>query len=299
MSSDQSRSSLPTSMPNGRERPTSVPQSSNSFPDAVTMPDNKIELSAQIAGTPQIDAPTNAIVPGLQRNVRPNLTHLDINAWQTRLLQIKLQVCRIEMDENAIGTGFLVGPDTVLTAWNVFEEAVKPGDSATNWGVVSIMSCFRTERFGPDKCSRCKPAAASIPVPTAPPRVPPILTTFPTPAELDYALLRMADRVGEEQVNGAPRGWIALPKAALPLEADGPILIVQHPRGMPMKLAMDTQAVIGLEWQRNPHPLSNQNRTRIRRFAGLHDGLGYCSAASHPAFATGLIPSSARECLLN
>ena len=64
----------------------------------------------------------------------------------------------------------------------------------------------------------------------------------------------MADRVGEEQVNGAPRGWIALPKAALPLEADGPILIVQHPRGMPMKLAMDTQAVIGI----------NGNGTRIR-----------------------------------
>jgi hypothetical protein len=77
---------------------------------------------------------------------------------------------------------------------------------------------------------------------------------LPTLEELDYALLRLSIRVGEQQVEGAPRGWIALPKAVLPLPADAPILIVQHPEGAPMKLALDTQAVIGL----------NGNGTRIR-----------------------------------
>jgi hypothetical protein len=77
---------------------------------------------------------------------------------------------------------------------------------------------------------------------------------LPTLDELDYALLRLKVRVGEQQIEGAPRGWIALPKAVLPLPADAPILIVQHPEGAPMKLALDTQAVIGL----------NGNGTRIR-----------------------------------
>ena len=72
--------------------------------------------------------------------------------------------------------------------------------------------------------------------------------------ELDYALLRLASRVGEQQVEGAARGWIALPNSVLPLPADAPILIVQHPEGTPMKLALDTQAVVG----------PNGNGTRIR-----------------------------------
>src|SRR5262249_38614584 len=76
----------------------------------------------------------------------------------------------------------------------------------------------------------------------------------PTLDELDYALLRLAGRVGEQEVAGAPRRWISLPSAVVPLGADAPILIVQHPEGTPMKLALDTQAVIGL----------NGNATRLR-----------------------------------
>ena len=77
---------------------------------------------------------------------------------------------------------------------------------------------------------------------------------LPTAEQLDYALLRLATRVGDQQVGGATRGWIALPKAVLPLPVNAPILIVQHPAGAPMKLAMDTEAVAGL----------NGNGTRLR-----------------------------------
>ena len=79
-------------------------------------------------------------------------------------------------------------------------------------------------------------------------------TPPPKDDELDYALLRLATRIGDQDVNGAPRGWIALPAESAPLPAGAPLLIVQHPQGEPMKLALDTEAIIA----------PNAGKTRIR-----------------------------------
>jgi hypothetical protein len=224
------------------------------FPEAVAVPEHRIDLSAQTAGAAQSEASTNAMVPGLQRNVRPYLAKLDVRVWQDRLIRIERQVCRIEMDGNALGTGFLVGPDTVLTNWHVFEIAKSAGkvhqlgcrfdyvrlpNGQTDLGQLALLDDAGSLDTSPYS------AAEKIGNPDNP---------LPTEDELDYALLRLAARVGEQQVEGGPRGWITLPKTVLPLPADAPILIVQHPEGTPMKLALDTQAVIGL----------NDNRTRVR-----------------------------------
>jgi len=240
------------------------------FPDAVAVPERRIDLSAQTKGGPQAEAPTNALAPGLQRNVRPYLARLDIRVWSSRLSQIERQVSRVELEGNALGTGFLVGPDTVLTNWHVFEIA-------RNAGKIDRLGCrFDYEVLpdgkvepgqlvmlaGADCIDGCPYSAAEK---TANPDNP-----LPTMQELDYALLRLASRTGEQQVDGAPRGWIALPKAVLPMPADAPILIVQHPEGAPMKLAMDTQAVIGL----------NGNGTRIRYRTNTDGG-----SSGSPAFS--------------
>lgn len=223
------------------------------FPEVLTVPGQKIDLSAQTAGAPQEAAPTNAVAPGLQRNVRPYLAKLDVRIWQDRLVKIERQVCRVELDGNPVGTGFLVGPDTVLTNWHVFEVA-------KNAGKVDQLGCrFDYVRLpggqtdpgqlvmltGADSIDASPYSAAEKANKNDP---------LPTLEELDFALLRLNTRVGGQQIDGAPRGWIALPKAVLPLPADAPILIVQHPRGSPMKLALDTQAVIG----------PNGNGTRVR-----------------------------------
>jgi hypothetical protein len=224
------------------------------FPEAVALLEQKIDLSAQTAGAPQPEASTNAIVPGLQRNVRPYLAKLDVRVWQDRLIKIERQVCRIELDGNALGTGFLVGPDTVLTNWHVFEiakSAGKVGQLGCRFDYVRLPN-GQTD-FGQlvmlDGVGGLDTSPYSAAEKTGNPDNP-----LPTVDELDYALLRLAAPVGEQQVEGAPRGWITLPKTVLPLPTDAPILIVQHPEGTPMKLALDTQAVIGL----------NGNRTRIR-----------------------------------
>src|SRR5712692_2822433 len=80
-------------------------------------------LAIQQAGEPQKDAPTDAFAPGFQRNVRPHLTKLDVRVWVEKLAQIERRVCRVEFAGNAAGSGFLVGPDAVLTNWHVVESA--------------------------------------------------------------------------------------------------------------------------------------------------------------------------------
>jgi hypothetical protein len=225
------------------------------FPDAIAIRERKVDLSAQTAGTPQADSSTNAIAPGLQRNVRPYLAKLDVRIWQDRLVQIERRVCRVELEGNALGTGFLVGPDTVLTNWHVFEIAKNAGKIAqlgcrfdyvrlpngqTDPGQLILLDAAGSLDGSPYT------AGEKAGNPDSPPP--------PTMDELDYALLRLASRVGEQQVEGGPRGWIALPNSVLPLPADAPILIMQHPEGTPMKLALDTQAVVG----------PNGNGTRIR-----------------------------------
>jgi hypothetical protein len=53
------------------------------FPDAAAVTEQKIELSAQTAGAPQVDAPTNAIAPGLQRTFGPIfLTSTQERGWR-------------------------------------------------------------------------------------------------------------------------------------------------------------------------------------------------------------------------
>jgi V8-like Glu-specific endopeptidase len=223
-------------------------------PDAIApVPDRDIALSAQTAGETQPDAPTNAIAPGFQRNIRQHLPQLDIRIWLDNLLQIERRVCRIELNDEALGTGFLVGPDTVLTNWHVVEQA-KSDDAlnriACRFDYVQLPNGTRQAgQAVPLHTETCLDTseysgAETTNTPESP---------APTDNELDYALLRLAMPVGQERINGDARGWIVLPNAASPLPKDAPLLIVQHPEGTPMKLAMDTQAVIG----------RNSNATRI------------------------------------
>lgn len=225
------------------------------FPDAAAVPDQrKIDLSVQKQGASQANEPTNALTPGLQRNVKPYLVKLDIRVWAERLLKVERRVCRVEMDGDALGTGFLVGPDAVLTNWHVF-EAAKDAGKADKLGCRFDFEKLPDGTTQPGQLVALAGADALDTSPYSPgEKVGKPDDPMPTAEQLDYALLRLATRVGDQQVDGAPRGWITLPKAVLPLAANAPILIVQHPEGSPMKLAMDTEAVVGL----------NGNGTRLR-----------------------------------
>jgi Trypsin-like peptidase domain/Effector-associated domain 1 len=192
----------------------------------------------------------------LERIVRETNALLDVATFRSRLGKIEGQVCRVDFQGKGVGTGFLVGPSTVLTNYHVVEDLVKgkrnPQDfkcrfdfkRRENGSAVDEGTLIDVIELG-----------ACSPYDTAD------LTgggQDPDPNHLDYALLRLAGEPGKDPVggkaNGDPRWWIAVEEANHSFAPRSPLFIVQHPDGKPIKLALDTEAVIGL----------NGNGTRVR-----------------------------------
>jgi|GEM_PF-1134461 len=209
------------------------------YPDIEAEPQERgTELALQVGGVDVEDAPTLAAAPGLEKNIRPNLPFLEVRTWLENLAKLESRVCRIEhLNCNAMGTGFLVGPSSVLTNWHVVERLQKAdsiGDCACRFDYLRILGNTRntgsTTKVLEVSSYRPYSEGEGNGTPDDPP---------PTPEELDYALLKLADQLGDR------RGWVTLPKdQKLPLKHN-PLLIIQHPDGSPMKLALDTQAVFG------------------------------------------------------
>jgi Trypsin-like peptidase domain len=238
-----------------RDRPDVAAAITAACPEVTAKPPEiDSDIQVQEAGKPQQDGPTKAAAPGFERNIKPRLRNLDIHAWITKMASIERQVCRVESNGNAAGTGFLVGPNAVLTNWHVVQDALhgnqiggitcrfdyyRSSDNARNPGIpvaVANDGCLSHRTYS---------QAETTSTPDTP---------EPTGDELDFALLKLAEPIGHADAGGHSRGWIILPRNEVPLEKGAPLLIVQHPDGAPMKFALDTDAVIGL----------NAGHTRLR-----------------------------------
>ncbi len=241
------------------------------LPSALVRPPREdIRLSAQKAGVPVVGLPDDAFAPGLQKNVRPNLTKLDIMVWIDRLVMIRNRVCRVEISDQPAGTGFLVGPQVVLTNWHVVQTVAAAGrmaDVGCRFDYVRLPDGSRqpgvvAKLADPAILASCPYSRAEL---TDHPDDP-----LPEPGELDFALLHLAEPAGDQPVDAGQRGWETLPDLPFALARDAPLLIVQHPDGAPMKLAMDTQSVIG----------SNANGTRVLYRTNTENG-----ASGAPCFS--------------
>jgi V8-like Glu-specific endopeptidase len=162
----------------------------------------------------------------------------DLDAWLTRATEIKAQVCQVQAGRKN-GTGFLVGPDLVLTNYHVIEELKRSrtsgrvrfdffSDSADKQGSWRELANDWLVHDSPYSAADLDDARGQ-----------------PTTAELDYALLRTKSRVGEEELpDGHARNWQRLStEAAVGYQGD-PLVIVQHPGGGPLRMAIDTNAIL-------------------------------------------------------
>jgi hypothetical protein len=172
---------------------------------------------------------------GLQKLVKPQLQAVDAGVWFARLGAILRQVCAVTGDGFPLGTGFLVGPQAVLTNWHVVHESRKRGIAelacAFDYirgadGALAPVETIGVEAVAVER--PCSPAEMT----TAPDDPP------PRPDELDYALLKLARAPGN-------RGYVRL-VAGPPAAARAALYIVQHCGGKPMMIAQDMEAVIGL-----------------------------------------------------
>jgi V8-like Glu-specific endopeptidase len=199
--------------------------------------------------------------PALEKIVRENLKFLPITQWRTRLGEAEVRVCRVETG-TSFGTGFLLGPDLVLTNFHVVEDVLKGQNPAAN-----VVCRFDYRRLADGKALNegttfrlhardwqvdyCPYSPVDL---KANPE-----SELPEPDHLDYALLRLdsspgAMAVNPQEPNGQPRGWFKVPAGSVTLQPGDPLHIVQHPDARPLELALDTEAVLGV----------NGNRTRVR-----------------------------------
>lgn len=148
----------------------------------------------------------------------------DIAQWRARLGEAELTVCRIEAPAwRALGTGFLVGPDLILTNRHVVEplatQQAPPLVARFDYKVSPDGTRLREgETYG----VATDWLVASSPI-----------------EALDFAVIRLSAPAGLRSAGGtagAPaRGWLR--PAWRDLEADETVFVVQHPLGDALKLA--------------------------------------------------------------
>jgi len=180
---------------------------------------------------------------------------LDVDKFLGRLGEVVGQVCRVDLRGDGNGTGFLIGPRAVLTNYHVIESVIKQAHSLQDF------TCRFDYKVRADGTSVNKGTVYNVTDLVAhSPYDPADLvrdTQQPDPNKLDYALLLLEGEPGNDPLGGKPtgdpRGWVKMPAVAHAFSANSPLFIVQHPDKKPMKLALDTDAVIGL----------NNNRTRV------------------------------------
>jgi hypothetical protein len=176
----------------------------------------------------------------------------DLTAWRERLGAVQARVCQVEVEGRGAGTGFLVGPDLVLTAYHVVDPAV-----AGQRGPQGISLRFDYARLingttaNPGTVCQLRPkdwlAAAS-------PSGPVTDADAVAPDALDYALLRVEGSPGSEPIGGdsaepgaEPRGWITVPRRPFDLVPGSPLYIAFHLPDGPLQISMSAEGVIGLD----------------------------------------------------
>jgi hypothetical protein len=194
--------------------------------------------------------PSDAVTAGrLEKLVNDRSSFQDVARFLDRLRDLSHWLCRITLDGAGGGTGVLVARDLVLTNYHVVESLIAGEDTS----VACVFDYKRLSGGLKVDPGRTVPVAQDWR---------PIARRYsdedlklpggqPAATELDYALLRLAEPVGEQppgttpSAGAAPRSWLELTTLPRVVEAGDPLLILQHPqpdggRQQPMQLTLGT-----------------------------------------------------------
>jgi hypothetical protein len=209
--------------------------------------------------------------PQLERTIKEKNPYLDVEVFRTRLGELEAQVCRIEVDTprgTVFGTGFLLGPDVLMTNYHVLDRVITGKLPPT-----AVTFRFDYKRLSADVISQGATFTLAADwlldhSPTSDIDLrPEPKNGVPAADELDYALVRLEGTPGARPVGSKPdpnapkRGWIPIGPATA-LDTGTPMLILQHPDSAPLKLALDMAGILG----------ENANRTRVKYSVNTEGG---------------------------
>lgn len=182
----------------------------------------------------------------LEKLIQKTNSFEDVETWREALGRVEPTVCRIEITTNyevVYGTGFLLGSDAVMTNYHVMEAVIlgdKDGSTANEQSARpgNVVLRFDYKRL----------ADGTTVNPGTEYRLPAqnwLIDSSPL-AELDYVLLRVDGTPGDDSIGnqkGAPARGFLTPNTAYQFAPGTALFIVQHPKGEPLKLALDTEAI--------------------------------------------------------
>jgi hypothetical protein len=140
----------------------------------------------------------------------------DPASWGHECLDAGSCVCEVRVDGRAVGTGFLVGPDAVLTSYHAIGERVlrAPDARARLAFVFDRIPMLNTSSAGvivPPADTSWTLAAS----PPAPGELSDSKRGDPSDDQLDFALIRLSRAVGVEPRHHRARSWLrAEPRSA-------------------------------------------------------------------------------------
>lgn len=173
----------------------------------------------------------------------------NLDDWHRKLGSRRHHVCRVDVlfkdEPERSCTGFLVAPDIVLTTYHGIHpphdpEAPTPESIRFRFDYWTHKHPWR--EFGVIQHGWL---IASSPTPASP--------STPDPNALDYALLRVNGQPGLEQIvddsdsAGSTRGWINFLDRDYRFELGEPAVILQHPDGGPLQIALSSTAIVGVD----------------------------------------------------
>lgn len=224
------------------------------------------------------EPPPVAKVDGLEQIVKTFGITVSAGDFVERMATSMARICLVRLGGQDLGTGFLVGPDLVLTNHHVLESVIGGQKMADD---VTFVFDFRTMggavHEGPSVGLLIAGADAANPRPWLVDSTPatdeerrPIAAnpdiTQPTDTDhLDFALVRLAEPMGTKPGHdGAARGHFVLKPSGptFTFPAESALIIVGHParpntspqRCAPQVLAIEPDSVMAL----------NPNATRVR-----------------------------------
>lgn len=220
-------------------------------------------------GNPQLlefaeETGLSAATPALEQTIKKHAPFFDPVKFRTRLGEIENQVCRIEIPTAAgtvFGTGFLLGPSSVMTNYHVVEPVIR-GEAPPS----AVLLRFDYKRLENEVVHEGTPLRVddgewlidSSPVSPAD-LVSEGTGGLPAADELDYAIVKLQgtpglDPVGAKASPGSPRrGWVTVRQQPYPFTPNTPLMVLQHPDAAPLKLALDMSGIVA----------QNGNQTRV------------------------------------
>jgi S1-C subfamily serine protease len=202
-----------------------------------------------------------ALDDNLQRLINENEPFFNMKSLQATLERVSRRVCAIGVGPSPgalLGSGFLIGPDLVLTNHHVVAGLVTTqGDAIVTRSPEGDVYCYFDYFAAPTptiddtrpptvsvQCTQGwliharleEPLDGKANCPTDPAHM---------RQRLDYAVLRLSKPIGARPARaggGSLRGWFALPKQIQAVAADKRLIIVQHPNQAPQQLDFGTYA---------------------------------------------------------